>query len=247
MSANNDNPQLRQYRLWQTTRYKALDALTRKIAHDFNNILQILNGRLELIEQAPDLPEEALSDVRSAQIGVDQAFRLMRQLRSYAFAEELPDEQVELATLIANIVDVYKPVWPTLVFQVEIAQAGLSVPGQQALLESAVSELLQNAAEAVNSTGVISISLGLEERKMALGGQLQLQPGALLQVSDDGPGLATNDFIQLVDPFYTTKGMRRGTGLAIVNQVARQHDGLFEIANRPDKGVTAAIWLPLRL
>lgn len=240
-----ETERLQQHRLAQTMRHEALGALARKISHDFNNILQVLAGRIELVEQLPDLPAEARHDLRSAQVGLDQAYRLLRQLKAYVLTDEVSSEQVALDTLAQSVVALFQPLLPTMVLRVTIDEPAIVVPGNASLLESALVELLINAAEAYGTQpGLITVSVGRGQRELPLGGQVLVKPYALLRVIDQGAGLDISDMTRLVDPFYSTRGERRGTGLGVVQQVARVHNGLLEANSTPGEGATFTLWLP---
>jgi signal transduction histidine kinase len=245
MSENNDNSFERYYLLARTARYEALGAFARKISHDFNNILQILNGRLELIEQAPGLPAEVIEDARSALAGMDQAYRLMRQLRAYILLDELPEEAVDLNLLIADLVALYRPLLPNIIFHVEQTETALPVWGNGPMLETAIGELLHNAAEAMHNAGTIRIWCEAKERKAASLGEVNVRQGIMLHISDEGSGFATTELAVVSDPFYSTQGPRRGMGLTVVTQIVRHHEGYIELANNPERGATIRIWLPV--
>jgi signal transduction histidine kinase len=245
--AEDDAKPSQQHVVDQAMRQEALGALARKISHDFNNILQVLSGRLELIEQVPGLPKVVLEDLRSAQTGVEMAYRLLRQLRAFVLVEDLPTELLTADTLAQSALELARPLLPAAAqLKLTIDEAGLPLKINRALAEGALIELLINAAEACDSQPcAIELQVARGQRESIIGGQSITSSYALLAVRDSGPGFMEPDLTKIFDVFYTTKGDRRGVGLAIARNVARSNDGTLEVVSQPGQGALLTMWLPL--
>jgi CheY-like chemotaxis protein len=113
-------------------------------------------------------------------------------------------------------------------------------------LEMAVLNLAVNARDAMPNGGPITISA--EERTLAEGNTLGMRPGryTVLSVADRGEGMDEETLRRAIEPFFTTKGIGKGTGLGLpmVHGLAEQSGGRFVLASTVGEGTTATLWLP---
>jgi signal transduction histidine kinase len=245
--AEDDARPMQQHAIDQAMRQEALGALARKISHDFNNILQVLSGRLELIEQVPGLPQVVHEDLRSAQTGVEMAYRLLRQLRAFVLVDDLPTELLLADRLAQSALDLARPLLPASVqLELTISEPGLQLRVNRTLVEGVLIELLDNAAEACGDQPCrIEIQVARGQRESTSSGHTTTHSYALLRVRDSGPGFSEPDQTKIFDVFYTTKGERRGAGMAIARNVARTFDGSLELDSQPGQSAQLTMWLPL--
>lgn len=245
--AGEDAGHLQQHIVDLAMRQEAMGALARKLSHDFNNILQVLAGRIELIEQVPGLPKVVHEDLRSAQTGIEMAYRLLRQLRDFVILDDLPTDLLLVDELAQNIVNLAHPLLPANAkLELTIIDQGLQLRVNRALLTGALIELLMNAAEAsAGEPCPIELRIEQNQREIRLDGELALRNYALITVRDSGPGIDTPDLTKIFDVFYTTRGERRGVGLAIARNVAHSYDGGLEVQSQPGQGTQLMMWLPL--
>lgn len=235
-----------QHEISQLMRQEALGALARRIAHDFNNVLQVISGRLELLEQLNTLPAEALEDLRSAHGGLDLAYRLLRQFRPYVLTTDPAATLIPVEVLLhAVAARMQGQLAAGVTLRCICVEPDLTLCGDRLRIEVALTELLLNASEALAAREGC-IELRAERRRRAEPGERQMveRDFVCLTVQDDGPGMAPDQLRQAFDPFYSTKGERRGVGLAIVRNVARSHDGTVEAHSIPGEGMAVTIWLP---
>jgi signal transduction histidine kinase len=118
----------------------------------------------------------------------------------------------------------------------------LADPGQ---LEQVVLNLVLNARDACDGRGHIVVGTRRLARSDGEGGW----PGGewvRLEVRDDGPGMDLETQARVFQPFFTTKGEGKGTGLglAVVDGVARAHGGFVEVVSAPGQGAAFTVWLP---
>lgn len=245
--AGKDTGRMQQHTVDLAMRQEALSALARKLSHDFNNILQVLSGRIELIEQVPGLPKIVHKDLHSAQIGIDMAYRLLHQLRAFVLLDDLPTELLLVDELAQAIVELARPLLPTTAkLELTIIDQGLQLRVNRTLLTGALIELLINATEASDTEPcLIELHIARGQREIRLEGELTLRDYAMITVRDSGSGIDTSDLTKLFDVFYTTRGARRGVGLAIARNVAHTYDGDLEVESQAGQGAQLTMWLPL--
>jgi PAS domain S-box-containing protein len=238
-----------QERLRQAQRMEAVGHLTGGVAHDFNNILQVIRGNLELIA-AKVKDAEASQRITNALHGADRAAALTRQLLAFARRQPLEPRVVNLGRQVTDMAEMLRRTLGESI-EVETVIAGglwntLADPTQ---VESAVLNLALNARDAMPDGGRLTIEITnavLDEAYVRQQPDLERGQYVLLAVSDTGHGMARETLSKVFEPFFTTKGEEKGTGLGLsmVYGFVRQSNGHVQIYSEPDQGTTVKIYLP---
>jgi PAS domain S-box-containing protein len=233
--------------LRQALKMEAVGQLTGGIAHDFNNLLAAIIPSLELAKlKLGDNPTSRYLD--SALRAAERGASLTRQLLSFARKQELAIERVDVNRLIENICEMLpRTLGPTA--QLETLLAGnagatLTDPNQ---LELAILNLAINARDAMPDGGVLTISSAAidagtaHERWQLIGGDY-----IMVAVSDTGKGMTDEVRSRAFEPFYTTKGIGKGSGLGLsmVYGFVQQSGGNIAIESKPRQGTTVRLFLP---
>ena len=227
-------------------RLDAIGQLTGGVAHDFNNLLTVMSGSLQLLETEVD-SEAGRALLASALRSVGRGAELTGKLLAFARRQRLLPREVDVPALLHDIGQVLKRTLGDAVrLQLEV-QAGLSSAYVDAgQLEAALLNLVLNARDALPRGGVIVVAAAEEQVAHARAG---LVPGRYLRlsVSDTGRGMPPDVLARAMEPFFTTKGRERGSGLGLsmVHGFARQSGGDLEIDSRPDVGTEARLYLPV--
>ncbi|HLK24021.1 MAG TPA: response regulator [Caulobacteraceae bacterium] len=241
-----------QERLRRAQRMEAVGHLTGGVAHDFNNILQVIRGNLEMVAGAVTGPE-AKERVKNALHGADRAAGLTRQLLAFARRQPLEPRAVNLGRLVGDMAEMLRRTLGEGI-EVETVIAGglwntLADPAQ---VESAVLNLALNARDAMPAGGRLTIEITnavLDETYASH--EREVEPGqyVLLGVSDTGQGMTSEVMSRAFEPFFTTKDEERGTGLGLsmVYGFVKQSNGHVQIYSEPGEGTTVKIYLPRAL
>jgi signal transduction histidine kinase len=237
--------------LREAQKMEAIGHVSGSIGHEFNNLLTVLRGSLELIRDAPLKVERVVRLADKALVAVDRGERLTRQLLMFSRRQALFPEAVDLAHLLTE----FKPALEATVSRDTDLVLQLDPELDRALVDpaqfhSAILNLVMNAREAIgDKQGKITIEAKkVQLEPSGLASAPELKPGSymLIAVSDDGCGIAVDKLQRAFEPFFTTKvpGEGRGLGLSQVQGFARESGGHVEIESKPNQGTTVRLYLP---
>jgi PAS domain S-box-containing protein len=229
--------------LFQAQKMDAVGQLTGGVAHDFNNLLMVIKGSLELLRKRITEDPRALHLLENAQLGANRGMALTQRMLAFARRQELKVSAVDIPTLVAGMAELLTRSLDTKVelelrFPLKLA----SVLADSNQLELAILNLAVNARDAMPLGGNIIVS--------AKEARLKDAPTAgryvCLSVTDSGEGMDAETLARATEPFFTTKGVGKGTGLGLpmVHGVAQQSGGRLILKSEKGRGTTAEIWLP---
>jgi PAS domain S-box-containing protein len=229
-----------QERLIRGEKLRALGELAAGVAHDFNNNLGIILGRTQLLQAKvtdPDL-HSGLEVIRQAAMDGGQTVRRIQQYTRVR--EELQHEVLHLPSVAAEVIEITKSKWKNEVqrrgVKVEIrieASDPAPILGTRAELREALTNLIFNAVDALPRGGTIII------RAQSNGGE------SILEVEDNGIGMADHVRTRMFEPFFTTKGLSgNGLGLSMVYGIVSRHRGSIEVESRERVGTIVRMRFP---
>jgi PAS domain S-box-containing protein len=233
--------------LIQAQKMDAIGKLTGGIAHDFNNLLAAVIGGLGLLEKRATLKDDQRKILAMTKRAAEQGSELVRRLLAFARRQKLEPQPIELAALQEAVWDLLTHTLGGLVSIEWKASARVwNAFADQAQLELALVNLIINARDAMPAGGKVSVSV--ENRQLKAGNWASLPSGdyVLVAVADTGVGIAPDDLEKVMEPFFTTKEMGKGSGLGLsmVYGFAKQSDGAFRLVSEVGRGTTAELWLP---
>lgn len=227
----------------RAARLESLGVLAGGIAHDFNNLLTVVIGNLSLAMFDEKIAESAGGLLREIERAAYRARDLTQQLLTFARGGDPVRAAVALPELVRQATDsilhgsgvtcdheVAPGLWRGNVDREQIAQV--------------VQNLALNAVEAMPGGGRLRISLGNEEIKP--GARSSLAPGRYIRVavSDSGHGIRPEILPRIFDPYFSTKEVGGGLGLATVYSIVKKHEGRIEVESTPGHGASFTFWLP---
>ncbi|MCL6729747.1 response regulator [Sphingomonas hankyongi] len=233
--------------LVQAQKMDAIGKLTGGIAHDFNNLLAAVIGGLSLIERRAVLEEEQLRILGMTKRAAEQGTELVRRLLAFARRQNLEPHPINLRALKDAVADLLIHTLGGLVeIEWSIDEDVWDAFADQTQLELALVNLIINARDAMPAGGTVTIAA---ENRQAADDEL---PGIAagefvrLAVTDTGTGISPEDLEKVMEPFFTTKevGKGSGLGLSMVYGFAKQSNGFFHIGSELGRGTTAELWLP---
>lgn len=233
--------------LLQMERLKAVGDLAGGVAHNFNNLLQVIIAGVEMA--VADLEAGNFSHIRAT---LDQVFRssyagaeMVKRLGSFARMQPglspVRNKTCDLSAVVRQVLEVHAHWWKVLPqdpgTSIEISSClapECPVRGDANEWFEVAASLMKNAVEALPRGGRICVSTSIEQGE------------ARLVVGDDGAGIAPQDIGRVFEPFFTTKGFQRsGMGLACSYGIATRHGGTINVESRPGERTTFTVRAPV--
>ncbi len=240
--------------LAQSQKMQAIGQLAGGVAHDFNNLLTAIFMQLDVLASrhpVGDPSYEGLNEIRQTST---RAADLVRKLLAFSRKQTVQREILDLGELISEFeVLLRRVLHEDVTLETEYGRNLPHVRADRGQLETAVMNLAVNARDAARSFGGSRVKIRTarvsEAEAHALGYPTAVGEQALIEVSDDGPGIAPEVMDKIFDPFFTTKPVGEGTGLglATVYGIVKQSDGWIAVASKPGDGAAFRIFLPVHV
>jgi len=237
--------------LQQAQKMEAIGQLAGGVAHDFNNILQGIQGFSELLQLT--LPKDTIEYKNAGEIhkASTRAADLTRQLLTFSRKEARQTEELDLNTSVYNaeaLLSVLLGESHELVLQLD--DDPILIEGDEGQLSQVIMNLAVNARDAMSEGGRLTISthrtLFSQQDAIYIP---HARPGAFacLAITDTGSGIDADILKQIFDPFFTTKdvGCGTGLGLSVIYGIIKQCEGWIHVYSEPGLGSTFKIYLPL--
>jgi signal transduction histidine kinase/CheY-like chemotaxis protein len=233
-----------QAQLFESQKLETIGQLTGGVAHDFNNLLSAVMAHLHLAKKHADPRTARLID--GALQGAERGAALTGRLLAFARRQDLKTEAVALSGLFSGMKDLLErsvgvSVGVVADFPPDLPPVFVD-PNQ---LELAILNLAVNARDAMPFGGLLTI----EAKPATVDAETEdgLRVGAYvrLRISDTGQGMDEPTLKRATEPFFTTKGVGKGTGLGLpmVQGLAAQSGGALRIESQPGLGTTVELWL----
>ncbi len=233
--------------LMQSQKMEALGLLAGQLSHDFNNLLTIIIGSMELVME--DLPKESVSMKLSQ--GILQSSKasanLIKQLLIFARRQEYSPKIVNLNDIIKETQILLDRLLGTGVkLGYDLAPDLIQVNMEPEQFKQALMNLVINAKDAMPSGGSIKITTYNQTLNKAPGPEMKPGDYAVVEISDTGMGIPPGAIDHIFEPFFTTKPKGKGTGLGLsaVYGIIKQHRGAIVVESKPGAGAVFRIHLP---
>ncbi len=242
-------------RLRRAEKMEALGTLAGGVAHDLNNVLGVLVGFAELLqEKIPEgnsLKRYAAHILQSGLKGaaiIQDLLTLAR--RGVAVAGVVQLNQAVKEYLASPEFESLRVCHPEVRFRTTLEEDLLPIKGSPVHLGKTVMNLISNAVEAITGPGEVTIRTENRYLDRPIGRYDDIREGdyALLTVSDTGQGISPQDLEKIFEPFYTKKVMGRsgtGLGLAVVWGTVKDHGGYIDVTSREEEGSAFSLFFPV--
>ncbi|MEO8523471.1 MAG: PAS domain S-box protein [Caldimonas sp.] len=239
--------------LRQAQKMDAIGQLTGGVAHDFNNILQVISNNLQLLARFTAGNEKVEQRLAKADAAVKRGAQLASQLLAFGRRQALQPKVVNIGRFVVAMEDMLRRALGEAIEIETVVSGGLwntSVDPNQ--IENALLNLAINARDAMDGAGQLTIELGnalLDDSYARQHADVLAGQYVMLAVSDTGSGMTPEVVARAFDPFFSTKpeGMGTGLGLSMVYGFVKQSGGHAKIYSEPGHGTAVKIYLPRSL
>jgi PAS domain S-box-containing protein len=235
-----------QKQLLQAKKMEAVGTLAGGISHDFNNLLQIITGYIEIIKLDTKPDSDNYRRLEGIEKSAAKGANLVNQLLHFSRKKEIARQPLNLNQEIAKTEIIFKRTIPkTISIEYNLDSQLWNINADSSQIGQVLLNLISNASDAMRGSGKLSI----KTKNMHLKSQdCEILPGnyVVLSISDTGEGMDKNTAQNIFDPFFTTKETGKGTGLglATVYGIVTSHNGYIKYTSQPGRGTRFDIYLP---
>ncbi|BBO71535.1 hypothetical protein DSCA_54650 [Desulfosarcina alkanivorans] len=241
-------------RLRHTRKLEAVSTMAGGVAHNFNNLLMVVLGNLELMRMSVREGSSLSRRIDAAEKSAQRAADLGTLMLTYVGQTRIIPQNVNLNNTLSEMVDVLKTtVAEKATLTVDASDSPGLIHADVSKVCQVITSLVTNAVEA-SADHPLEIRLSVGDQHCDAAQLSRLAPGedlpegryVWLRVADNGRGMDQETLEKVFDPFFTTKFTGRGLGMAAVMGIMRAHRGGIRIDSRPDAGTAVSVYFPER-
>ncbi|MDH3394005.1 MAG: PAS domain S-box protein, partial [Desulfobulbaceae bacterium] len=237
-------------KLFRQQKDESISTLAGGIAHDFNNILTSVLGYAELLHRSPVVPDREKGLAKNVVVAVRRMVKLTRQMEAYIRRGKQQPYAIALNNVIQEVFDLVRnEERGGIMYELDLDEELWMVDADPSQLSQALINILANAVEAIGKeVGLISVKgyndLRDEECECYPDALLPAGPYVHLELADNGPGIPDEFLKRIFEPYYSTKFIGRGLGLAATQGIIRNHKGCIVVESSDEGGTVFHIYLP---
>jgi PAS domain S-box-containing protein len=232
----------------QTQRLESVGQLAANVAHDFNNIITIIQGYTSLLLSQRELPPEMNDPLHQISTASERATNLTRQLMIFSRKNRVEPRMLDLNELVQSFGYLLRRLLGDDIAQQFNFAPGLpSVQADPGMMEQIIMNLSINAREAMPKGGKLLIETSaadVNDDYVRHNPDARTGKFVRLSISDTGAGMNAETMSKIFEPFFTTKEAQVGLGLSAVYGIVKQHQGWIEVASEIGQGTTFKVYLP---
>ena len=234
--------------LREAQKMEALGTMAGGLAHDFNNILMGILGRVSLLQAEPDIGQPHKDHLGNIEELVESATNLTRQLLAFARGGRFEPRVLDINQLIQKTTKIFGRTHKQITVFEEFTPQVWTVEADRGQMEQVFLNLMINAWQAMPEGGELRLTtenLDFSEKRPPHS-QLLLQKYVRITLTDTGTGMDDATMQRIFDPFFTTREMGRGTGLGLASAygIIKNHGGVITVQSELGQGTSFHIYLP---
>jgi two-component system nitrogen regulation sensor histidine kinase GlnL len=230
----------------RTDRLSMIGTMAAGLAHEIKNPLGGIRGAAQLMAQEFSADNDLQEYTRVMIREVERINSIIEELMDLSSPRRPETNEVNLAKLLGDIVLFQREALrhKKIDFALKLDPSIPPIKGDENLLTRLFLNLIKNAGEAVEKGGRVEIVTRVaSEYHLQQPGDRPI-PFIVVDISDDGPGIAKEQMEQIFTPFFTTKTQGSGLGLAICQKIISEHQGFLKVDSRPGQKTTFSVSLP---
>ncbi|MBT6442044.1 MAG: PAS domain S-box protein, partial [Alphaproteobacteria bacterium] len=235
--------------LRQAQKMEAVGQLTGGVAHDFNNMLAVVMGNIELAIDSTDEGSRTNTLLRNTLTRTERGAELVKRLLAFSRKQALAPSVVQLDDIVQSMTSTFGQMLGETTQVVTRSIDGLwPCKVDRSEIENALLNLIINARDAMPNGGMITVTSTNATLDNEGAAAVEMVPGdySAVTVTDVGTGMTADVLDRVFEPFYTTKGVGEGTGLGLpmVYGFVKQSGGGIRIETDPGEGTSITLYLP---
>jgi len=237
--------------LRQADKMLAIGQLAAGVAHDFNNMLTVIQGHAGILIQKADREGRKNDSAQAIFFAAERAAGLTRQLLVFSRKNVKQLVPLSIPEVVTGISDMLgRLLGETITLEFVTAPTVPLTPADKNEVEQVIMNLVVNARDAMpQSGGTLRIevdAVDINESDLAVQPQARPGPFVRFRITDSGCGMDQATIERIFEPFFTTKEVGKGTGLglATVYAIVKQHEGWIEVESAPGQGTTFSVFFP---
>ncbi len=237
--------------LRQAQKMEAIGQLAGGVAHDFNNILTVIQGHAALLLAVEEDNPAACRSAEQIRQASERAATLTRQLLTFSRRQVIQPVRLDLNEVVGNMTKMLgRILGEDIALQLSYCPHNAPVLADVGMLEQVLLNLAVNSRDAMPKGGLLSVRVSLvkvEPEQASRHPDASVGEFACLTVLDTGCGIPPDNLRRIFEPFFTTKEVGKGTGLglATVYGIIKQHEGWVEVTSEVNRGTTFKVFLPI--
>ncbi|HSU52740.1 MAG TPA: ATP-binding protein [Candidatus Dormibacteraeota bacterium] len=236
--------------LRQSQKMESVGQLAAGVAHDFNNMLTIIQGHSGMLLAKPALPAEFYDSVQAVYFASERAANLTRQLLMFSRKNVMQPKLLDVRQVVGQMSKMLERLLgETIKLELHAPDYIPMLQGDAGMIEQVLMNLAVNARDAMPKGGGLTISTsGIEISESFAAMHSEARPGIFvcMRVTDTGCGMDKATMRRIFEPFFTTKEVGKGTGLglATVYGIVKQHGGWVDVQSELGRGTTFTVFFP---
>jgi PAS domain S-box-containing protein len=240
--------------LSQAHKMEAVGTLAGGMAHEFNNLLNIILGNIHMARRKLPADNDVADNLKSIANATDRATELVSQVLAFSRQQKTEKTLIKLPPVIEETLQMLRSTLPRSVQMTPFdcrEPEQLIIKANSTQISQLLINLCKNAADAMDESGQLTVAL--QHRRLELKdipSETGLSAGEYVQLSvaDTGHGISKSVRAKMFDPFYTTKetGSGTGLGLSVVHGIVKDHQGFVLVDSQPGVGTTFNAYFPLQ-
>jgi PAS domain S-box-containing protein len=237
--------------LRHSQKLESIGQLAAGVAHDFNNILTIIQGHSDRLLAQCDGEESVTEPLQQVSSAAKRASGLTRQLLMFSRKQIMQARVLDLNAVLKSMAQMLIPLLgEDIALELKCASGAVPIEADAGMIEQIIMNLAVNARDAMPRGGRLLITtkeVSADESFVQQHAEARAGQFVCLSVGDTGCGMDAQTQSRIFEPFFTTKEVGKGTGLglATVYGIAKQHQGWIQLTSQPGVGTTFYVYLPI--
>ena len=231
----------------QAQKLESVGILAAGVAHDLNNLLNIIQGYASVI--GPDAPRKEIEESKDViSETTKRGAALVQQLLTLARKTEIKKESVDINTLIERLSSLVKETFPkNIEMKLDLSAILPAILADANQINQVLLNLCVNARDAMAGGGKVLFKTSIVDgEELVVNGGLHAEEYVSIEITDTGTGMDEHIRSKIFEPFFTTKEIGKGTGLglAVVYAIVKSHNGFVDVTSQPMRGTTFRLYFP---